>query len=909
MRNRILDRLTKKKKEKKSIMFLDQGSDDQSVNLNLNRFNRNVRNPDLANALTVGGGTFLLSSGISSGITAHKQAKGKNKVYEDYIEGRGGKGGEWWQNCVGPECPAATAFTPDKDWFYTAAGNAEDMWNNQGYWTGSSSEGTSGDFSAFQAVEAGRREGTILSPKDLQKQYWDNIKTGFKRGVKTGVATYLLNKAFDKTRFGRKLQNKLNMDITIGPYREQGGFYSNGGLGTLSEGKEEALENQIAQGVIEEKEREQTAVDHREKARLLNRADSFIAKRGGYYNTGGTSVEGGMVTDIPNSDAIEFTGATHEEGGIHPFPDAEVEDGETMDGVTTSDGETKDYFFSDHLKRGGLSYAQHHKNILSEGGSQEDIDYLAKLQEKAANRDPNKIGYAKLGGVMKYGGTRYSNGGTFKARSDKANKIIEIMRAQGYNVPDVADLGDENISQNQAYLGSGYYGEKNIKSDENRKDFYNRNKDILSKIDMDNDGNPDITSWEDFDPKKHTGAFQSGFNDDMMTAFNNDPDLMKAFGDAELTDDDLKQFGFYTSANTDDDTDLDDNFGEYTWSRTPFWKDKDEKKPCPEYQHCPEGQTWKGEPDCRCEGEIIKDDPCPQCPDGTTPVRDENGNCPCTEEKKIEEKKKRDWQGNLLGLGAMIPAVMAFTDKPDYMESPDLVAPGIVKPERVAKQHLDRVDFNDQIARNANDAQAMQKYIETSGGGPANMSNKMMMYAKKQEGDRAIKAQEAKANIAIANEEAVLDNKRKAYNAEAALDASKFNVDSQTKAAMENTRNRMLVDEFNRGSDAATKDRKLNAVQYGLNTLATLYRDKKTREASDNFANAIDGQRGTLERFFNEDGTMKNFSGSESSSSSSTTTTTTDAGTGKVIPNEEEKSSKRGGWRKMKLKRRRKYGK
>lgn len=31
------------------------------------------------------------------------------------------------------------------------------------------------------------------------------------------------------------------------------------------------------------------------------------------------------------------------------------------------------------------------------GGTQSDIDYLAKIQEEAANRNPNKIGTAKLG--------------------------------------------------------------------------------------------------------------------------------------------------------------------------------------------------------------------------------------------------------------------------------------------------------------------------------------------------------------------------------------------------------------------------------------------------------------------------------------------------------------------------------
>ena len=223
----------------------------------------------------------------------------------------------------------------------------------------------------------------------------------------------------------------------------------------------------------------------------------------------------------------------------------------------------------------------------------------------------------------------------------------------------------------------------------------------------------------------------------------------------------------------------------------------------------------------------------------------------------------------------MIPAVMAFTEKPDYMEDPDLQAPGIVKAERVAKQHLDRVDMTDALARNSNDATAMNKFIETSGGGPANIANKMAVYAKKQEGDRNIKSQEAKANIAISNEENVLDNKRKAYNSEAALDASKHNVLAQEKADMQNIRNSMYTDEFNRGADAATKDRKLSAVQYGINALATLHRDKLAKSASDNLAHAVDGQRGALDRFFQTQNTEE-------------TTTTTPA------------PAKRGGYRRIK---------
>ena len=125
-----------------------------------------------------------------------------------------------------------------------------------------------------------------------------------------------------------------------------------------------------------------------------------ILKRLKKYNMGGAMLPGGMAAPIPGSDAIEFMGQTHDQGGIMMDPQTEVEDGETMDQVTMKHGGKRDYFFSSHLKKGGMSYADMHKNVLAMGGAQEDVDYLARMQEKAAGRDPNQV--AKLGGVMKY---------------------------------------------------------------------------------------------------------------------------------------------------------------------------------------------------------------------------------------------------------------------------------------------------------------------------------------------------------------------------------------------------------------------------------------------------------------------------------------------------------------------------
>ena len=91
MRNRILERLENKKKEKnKSIMFLDKNQDQGSnVNLNLKNW-RDVNNPDLMNALTLGGATFLGSSGIRNLSTTVKQNKAWQGAYNEYINWAGG---------------------------------------------------------------------------------------------------------------------------------------------------------------------------------------------------------------------------------------------------------------------------------------------------------------------------------------------------------------------------------------------------------------------------------------------------------------------------------------------------------------------------------------------------------------------------------------------------------------------------------------------------------------------------------------------------------------------------------------------------------------------------------------------------------------------------------------------------
>ena len=128
--------------------------------------------------------------------------------------------------------------------------------------------------------------------------------------------------------------------------------------------------------------------------------------------TGGVKyIPGGKIVPIEGTDAIEYVGRSHEEGGM--FPEAkkqggkikdkgsiEVEGGETEDQVIMEDNNTRDYIFSKYLKLGGKSFAQRHKEILKGSGSQAEIQQLAAMQEKVAGRNPQQI--ARYGGIHKY---------------------------------------------------------------------------------------------------------------------------------------------------------------------------------------------------------------------------------------------------------------------------------------------------------------------------------------------------------------------------------------------------------------------------------------------------------------------------------------------------------------------------
>ncbi len=122
------------------------------------------------------------------------------------------------------------------------------------------------------------------------------------------------------------------------------------------------------------------------------------------YKQGGMKLEGGSMMPIPGSDAVQFMGNRHSQGGIIDG-DSEVERGETKDGVSSAKhgGMEMPYYFSDYVnvdgskRYGGHSFADAHKKLLKEGGSQSEIDALAAAQDKAAGRNSKVAGYAQMG--------------------------------------------------------------------------------------------------------------------------------------------------------------------------------------------------------------------------------------------------------------------------------------------------------------------------------------------------------------------------------------------------------------------------------------------------------------------------------------------------------------------------------
>jgi len=448
-----------------------------------------------------------------------------------------------------------------------------------------------------------------------------------------------------------------------------------------------------------------------------------VKESGGLYNQmkqygmGGQQLPGGTMEPIPNSDAVEFNGQSHDDGGIMVDAQTEVEGGETMDQVTMAKngGKRSDYFFSDHLKEGGVSYANMHKEILAEGGDQNKIDYLAKMQEKAAGRSPNKIQTAGNGGVKMYntGGSNVSNQGGINNNTNTRyeNQYQEIEPVVDFtqdlegkpiynevsNNEFVIDPNDLNTDADNAenFLNNFFKSreDQRIKENEKTKEVITENP-VINKTVKKN-----IVKKKVVEKKR-----------DPIDYIKMDPIQITGLPQSEISTPDKLELAYTTEQ----------------------------------------------------QEEIIRKEGTPE----NNALLDD-----------LKEKARRGaipTEAYIAGIAQLLPAAYSFFNKQQDAEQGSYT-PGFTSPiiaERGKASRLERVNYNNERSNNASDMRGINKFIETSGGGPANIINKMAAYSRKQQGNAKITAAETRANTQIANQEAQMEQQMSINNMSRAQQAS-----------------------------------------------------------------------------------------------------------------------------------------
>ncbi len=549
------------------------------------------------------------------------------------------------------------------------------------------------------------------------------------------------------TGIGAAMSTAALMGSTLGPVGTAAGVVGGAiyglGKGLISRGKARKEEATAER----KKEQELARIGAKKRTEQMKSKEysgfdfgSDVAKYGGYYQMGGVQLPGGSMNPIPGSDAVEFKGQSHDEGGIMVDPMTEVEGGETMDQVTIAKkGGKRDYFFSQHLKMGGKSFAQRHKEILKNGGTQRDVDALAKLQEDKAGRDPNAV---KLGAG---GYNMYDKGGEFK-------NYTQTSYNNDVNQDGIDDFTQGVTTRTQYVDETGMFM---TDKERQQRDF-------------------------------HFSMINKGFVWDAEKGVYYKPELQEEGEQEEKKP---------VTTTTDDK--------------------KNEERQTLEYI----------EPKTINKIELPKSEielPLAVLPDD---LKDDDKK---KKKSRVLPKglKNSDLLTSAAQIGQLIPAAAAFATKPKYMSDPGKV-------NNIRAERLDRVSYNTERAQNAADARAMNRFIENSGMGPAGIIAKMASYGRKQAGDLKIAAAESRANTEIGNQEAQIAMQTKMANQQARLN---------------NIKNAMYTDEFNRSADAAVEDRKLMALDNAFKSMATMNTDRLKYDAQERLAQAISGQTGVYTR-------------------------------------------------------------
>lgn len=531
------------------------------------------------------------------------------------------------------------------------------------------------------------------------------------------------------------------------------------------------------------------------------------------FKDGGTKLPGGKSVPLPGG-AVEFVGNKHSQGGIMLDPHTEVEGGETMDKVNMKKrgGKPSDYIFSEHLKLGGVSFAKRHKDILARGGSQQEIQELAKMQEKKAGRTDKVM---RDGGVRKYQNGSAVTGSTndllaglakgeFTDEMSGSDKLEELNRAataernQGRTREDVENarlekerIDAENAAKRAIREEKGAVQEKGTEGKYKDKVIYGGNQEDnignwlqMMESDMqklpekhrdfdfskykDKDGNFDVKK---FNTKEGKNEFRSWYN-----SLPNDLVSGKIAADNDVSD--LV-------------------FGDQWNSRRLL-----ERPPSPE----------------ELEYQEVKFDI--EIPD---PVTDDPGEQP-TDSGGQKVRKKRDVPlGPILaGAASLIPPAYALLKKPPHV-------PGYA-PQAYAKPQLPRVNYNAQRASNASDMRATMASIENNAGGPGGMVNMIAAMSKKRQGDLQIAQAESDANKQLSAEEARLGAQTSQFNIGQDAEAQQFN----RRLAREQIKDR--------------REEVLGALDAAADRLAGITGDVLDYRATERHADAISGETGVLTR-------------------------------------------------------------
>lgn len=528
------------------------------------------------------------------------------------------------------------------------------------------------------------------------------------------------------------------------------------------------------------------------------------AKFGGprKYGMGGKKLPGGRSVSLPGG-AVEFVGQKHSQGGIMLDKMTEVEGGETMDKVKMKKhgGKNSDYIFSDHLKLGGVSFAKRHKDILKRGGSQKEIQELAKMQEKKAGRTPKVMqeGGATTTDLLSGLEGNFSEDMTSEEKAAELNRAATAARNEGRTLEDVEAAKAEReriIAENEAKQAeraeAGAVQEKNKQTG---KRIYGGNEEEnignwLQMMEEDMSRLPE--EHRDFDFSKYKNE-DGTFN---ANAFNTAEEKSKFRDWYNSLPDDLVS-GKISAEN--DKGDL--VFGQQWNSRRLL-----ERPPEPE-------ELEYAEVDLKVE---------PVVPD---PVEDgvvEQPDDP--NDPQVKTKKKRDVPlGALLaGASQLVPPAYALLKKPPTV-------PGYA-PQAYAKPQLPRVNYNAERASNASDMRATMASIENNAAGPAGMVNMIAAMGKKRQGDLQIAQAESAANKQLSAEEARLG-----------AQTSQFNIGQDAQAQ---TFNRQLARE-------QIKDRReevLGALDAAADRIAGITGDVLDYKSTERQAEAISGQTGVLLR-------------------------------------------------------------